>query len=97
MADATVKTAKTATETKTGKAAATDPWNDLVTVKLFKDTGNYKDDVFVSVNGHNYLLQRGVPLKIPRCVAEVLQHSEEQDRLASLTVEKLETDYRGKN
>ena len=36
-----------------------------------------QDDVFVSVNNRTWLIQRGVPVKVPLCVAEVLQHAEE--------------------
>lgn len=53
--------------------------NELVEVKLFKDTGKYKDDVFVSVNGENVLIQRGVRVKIKRKHAEALDNSELQD------------------
>ena len=30
-----------------------------VAVKLFKDNDKYSSDVFVSVNGNNYLIRRG--------------------------------------
>ena len=32
----------------------------LVNIRLFKDNRNYAGDVFVSVNGESYLIQRGV-------------------------------------
>ena len=53
--------------------------NELVEVKLFKDSGKYKDDVFVSVNGETVLIQRGVRVKIKRKFAEALDNSELQD------------------
>ena len=40
-------------------------------------TRTEKDDVYVAVNGKSYLIKRGVPVEVPACVAEVLQHKEE--------------------
>lgn len=34
-------------------------------------------DVFVSVNDRTWLIQRGVDVDVPECVAEVLSHREE--------------------
>lgn len=34
-------------------------------------------DVFVSVNDRNWLIQRGVEVEVPECVAEVLRHQED--------------------
>ena len=53
--------------------------DELVEVKLFKDTGKYKDDVFVGVNGETIAIKRGELVKIKRKFAEVLDHSEHQD------------------
>ena len=50
-----------------------------VRIHLFKDNGRYKDDVFVGVNGVNYMIQRGVDVEVPPEVAEVLEHSQMQD------------------
>ena len=41
-----------------------------VRIKLFKDNSRYKEDLFVSVNGVNYKIRRGVaspesPLRLP--------------------------------
>ena len=52
---------------------------ELVEVKLFKDSDRYKDDVFVGCNGENVVIQRGVRVKIKRKFAEILDHSELQD------------------
>ena len=49
---------------------------ELVKVKLPK-TRELQEDVFVSVNRKTWLIQRGVYVEVPACVAEVLQHSEE--------------------
>ena len=47
------------------------------TIRLFSDGGKYKGDLFVSVNGVNYQLQRGKNIEVPPEVAEVIRHSQE--------------------
>ena len=49
------------------------------TIRLFSDGGKYKGDLFVSVNGVNYQIKRGVNVEVPPEVAEVIRHSQEQD------------------
>jgi hypothetical protein len=39
--------------------------------------------VFVGVNGDSYLIQRGMDVKVPKAVAEVLEHSIKQDAEAA--------------
>ena len=63
-----------------------------VRIHLFKDNGRYKDDVFVGVNGVNYMIQRGVDVEVPPEVAEVLEHSQMQDMAAAQKVAQLEAD-----
>ena len=60
---------------------------EYVEVKLFKDNGKYKDDVFVSVNGENCVIKRGERVKIKRKFAEVLDNSEHQDYETSKLIE----------
>ena len=63
----------------------------MVKLKLFKDNGQYKDDVFVAVNGRTFQIVRGVEVEVPACVAEVLEHS--QDRRTAELMERLESAY----
>ena len=65
-----------------------------VKIKLFRDNNNYRDDVFVSVNGRNYQIQRGVEVQVPLAVAEVLENSARQDRYTAALIESLEDAYR---
>ena len=51
-----------------------------VPVHLFKDSGRYKDDVTVIVNGRSYQIQRGKTVMVPDFVAEVLDHQKKQDQ-----------------
>ena len=53
--------------------------SENVKVKLFKDNSRYQGDLFVSVNGVNYKIRRGVEVEVPPEVAEVLEHSQQQD------------------
>lgn len=55
----------------------------MVTIHLFKDDGRYSAPVFVGVNGDSYLIQRGMDVKVPQAVAEVLEHSIKQDAEAA--------------
>ena len=69
------------------------PGKKMVKVKLFKDNHDYKDDVFVAVNGERYLIQRGVEVEVPDNIAEVLEHSAQQDARTAELIEKIEADY----
>lgn len=87
-------------ETKTGKAAQNKDirerektLQELVTVRLFKDNKNYKDDVFVAVNGKAFQIRRGVEVQVPRYVKEVLDNSMKQDEAAAEYIEAKEKEY----
>ncbi len=82
---ATAKASKAkVTETKVDKDTAKSP----VRIKLFKDNDRYKSDVFVSVNGRNYQIRRGVEMEVPAEVAEVLEHSQTQDEITARRMEQ---------
>ncbi len=72
---------KAAVAEKTEKPVAKkdDSLEEYVEVRLFKDGKRYKDDVFLCVNGENCVVQRGVPVKIKRKFAIVLEQSMKQD------------------
>lgn len=65
------------------KTANTGYYDELVPVRLFKDDGKYKDDVFVAVNGVGMIVPRGKDVKIPRKFAIVLENSGMQDEYAA--------------
>lgn len=67
---------------------------ELVRVRLFKDSEKYSDDVFVAVNGERCLIQRGKPVEIKAKFAEVLEHSAEQDEQTAELIHKRSEDYR---
>ena len=65
----------------------------MVKIRLFKDNQNYTGDVFVSVNGENYLIKRGVTVEVPDYIAEVLESSQREDENAVLRMEKAERSF----
>lgn len=64
-----------------------------VTIKLFKDNGKYRDDVYVCVNDKSYLIRRGVEVTVPRFVEQALKNSLAQDEYVASLVERLSSDY----
>ena len=62
---------------------------EMVSIRLFSDNGRYKGDLFVSVTGVNYQIKRGVTVQVPPEVAEVIQHSEEQDAQSAARMEAI--------
>lgn len=69
---------------KTEKAkSCANYYDELVTVKLFKDNDKYRDDVFVAVNGKGMIVPRGKEVEIPRKYAIALKNSEAQDSFAA--------------
>lgn len=64
-----------------------------VTIKLFKDNGRYRDDVYVSVNDRSFLIKRGVEVTVPRFIEQALKNSLSQDEYVASLVERLVNDY----
>jgi hypothetical protein len=50
----------------------------MVKIKIPLERGKANKDVYVSVNDRSWQIKRGVSVEVPECVAEVLQHEEEQ-------------------
>lgn len=61
------------------KGKQTDDSNTLVEIELFRDNKDYKDNVFVAVNGESCVIQRGKKVKIKKKFADVLKNSMNQD------------------
>lgn len=78
----------------TEKKAPEVDYDELVTIRLFKDSGKYKDDAHVGVNGKFWVIQRGVEVQVPRKVANVLMRSENQDAQTAILIEKESSAYR---
>lgn len=74
---------------KSEEAKKREAWlNEKVKVRLFKDNGKYKDDVYVGVNGDNCVIKRGEDVEIARKFALVLEQSDRQDYETSLLIEQ---------
>ena len=58
-------------------------------ITLFKDGGRYSDDVAVTVNGENYLIQRGVPVSVPLFVAQAVANAMRQKNEAAAFINSL--------
>ena len=55
-----------------------DPMRELVTVTLPRATGTEENYVFVGLNGKGYTIMRGVPVRVPRPVADILTEARSQ-------------------
>ena len=58
-------------------------YDELVEVELFKDNKDYKDDVFVAVNGVGMIVPRGKKVKIPRKYALAIDAAQYQKKASS--------------
>ena len=66
---------------------------DTVRIKLFKDNGEYKDDLTIGLNGKMYKIQRGVEVEVPKGVAEIIKSSMESDQRTAALISELESQY----
>lgn len=54
--------------------------NDYTTVTLPRATGKEENFVFVGLNGKGWRILRGVPVRVPRPVAQILAESLRQQQ-----------------
>ena len=54
--------------------------NDYVSVTLPRATGKEEDFLFVGLNGKGYTIRRGVAVRVPRPVWEILAESRRQEQ-----------------
>lgn len=87
-ADEMTAPAKAKAEAEAKAAADKAYMNELVEIKLFKDNGKYKDDVFVGCNGETIAIKRGERVKIKRKFVEILENSEHQDYETAMLIEQ---------
>ena len=69
------------------------PYDDMVPIRLFKDNGKYKDDVFVAVNGERVQIKRGETVEVKRMFAEVLEQSMNQDTATANLIDQESNRY----
>lgn len=75
-------------EVKEEKKVEFDP-EEYIEIELFKDGDRYSDSLYVSVNGENCLVPRGVPVKIKRKFADVIRNSIAQGNKAAAEINRL--------
>ena len=69
---------------------ATDNAKKRVLVKLPRNKGqNANQQEFFSVNGRNYLIERGIEVEVPEEVAEVIKNADKADEYAMRYAEGL--------
>ena len=61
---------------------------ELVTVKLIKTGDKHRDSLYVSVQGKNVLIKAGVPVRIKRKFALVINESIRQQELTMALIEQ---------
>lgn len=66
---------------------------EYVEIKLFKDNDRYQDDVFVAVNGESCLIKRGIPVKIKKKFARVLDESGYQDAKTAMLIDSKSREF----
>lgn len=89
-----VSEVKENTKKKTEKK---DDDNELVEIELFRDNKDYKDDVFVAVNGESCVIKRGEKVKIKKKFAKVLEQSKIQDALTARMMDEKADEYAKSN
>ncbi len=57
---------------------------ERVPFQAFYDGEKYKDDLHVGLNGRMTIIQRGVPVQIPRCLLRVIKTAEDNKKSANL-------------
>lgn len=67
---------------------------NLVEVELFKDNKDYKDDVFVCVNGKDIVIKRGEKVMVDKKYKEVIDASKAQDQKTAQLIEAKQNEYR---
>lgn len=59
----------------------------MVTIRLFRDSNKYADDMIVGVDGKFYKVKRGVDVEVPEAVAMVIEESlRRKDELDELLI-----------
>lgn len=72
-------------------------WEDQkVRVTLFKDSGKYKEDVTVGVNGKVWKIQRGKEVEVPMYVWQILKRSLAQDIQTATMIQRESDAYKAK-
>ena len=81
-------------EAQAAEIAAANKWlEEPVTIQLFKDGKDYKDDLFISVNNKRWQIKRGLPVTVPRKVMLLIADSEIQSIKAAEYSDQKQNEY----
>ena len=75
------------------EAVANEWLEESVTIQLFKDGKDYKDDLFISVNNKRWQIKRGLPVTVPRKVMLLIADSEIQSIKAAEYSDQKQGEY----
>ena len=75
------------------EAIANEWLEEPVTIQLFKDGKDYKDDLFISVNNKRWQIKRGLPVTVPRKVMLLIADSEIQSIKAAEYSDQKQGEY----
>ena len=75
------------------EAIANEWLEESVTIQLFKDGKDYKDDLFISVNNKRWQIKRGLPVTVPRKVMLLIADSEIQSIKAAEYSDQKQNEY----
>ena len=85
----TTETGAYGAEGTTGSGEDTSADDGMVVFRIPKGRDSQsRRDVFVGLNGRPYLIKRGEYVKMPKAIAEILQHQEEQLDYADSVMEQ---------
>ena len=59
-------------------------------IELFADSGNYSEPLAVKWSGRQFLIPRGVRVRVPSPVAQIIRISQAQDHKAAALIRRLE-------
>lgn len=63
---------------------------DLMTVTLPRATGKEEDSLFVALNGKGYTIKRGVPVRVPRAIYNIIAESRRQQERQAAFEEQMQ-------
>lgn len=66
---------------------------EKVKIKLPKDNFQYKDPLYVCINGRNVVIQRGVTVEIDKYIADYIEQMERDNEAIEKKADQQELDY----
>ena len=67
---------------------------ETVKIKLFRDDYRYKRPLYVSINGRNWLIPRGVEVELPKYVADFIDNLAKEEAEIQERIIREEQEYR---